>query len=151
MNVGFLLSCSVVQSADPRSIDHIDDAEEEEEEDDDEDEDEDEDEESEDDEDEDELRARYKKAERSLPAHLRPKGAGALTVEEDEEQQQEEDDEEEDDEEDDEEEDFAVEANAAAQQLAAWYVQWEAAQPALALELRGRGAAQLSMAAMSLG
>ena len=40
MNVGFLLSCSVVQSADPRSIDHIDDAEEEEEDDDDEEDDE---------------------------------------------------------------------------------------------------------------
>ena len=40
MNVGFLLSCSVVQSADPRSIDHIDDAEEEEDDDDDEEDDE---------------------------------------------------------------------------------------------------------------
>ena len=36
----FLLSCSVVQSADPRSIDHIDDAEEEEEDDDEEEDDE---------------------------------------------------------------------------------------------------------------
>ena len=66
-------------------------------------------------------------------------------MEEDEEEQEDDDDEEQKD------WDFAVVADAVAQQLAGWYTQWEAAQPALALELRGRAAAQLNMSGVSLG